>query len=231
MKNLIRIFTLFVFVSLIVLPFAGCAGSEGATGPSGLQGVSGVQGPAGPTGPYGFIGPMGPEGSQGVQGVQGLQGLLGLQGPQGLQGLQGLEGDSGPQGPAVPQPELFTKAAPKGAIIAMANEDFADFPELSIRFTTEMVSTLAITFSAEVQANPGGSMWARVLINGEAAKPDQVLMCNTLLTADPSWGAHSFTFIKDDLEAGIHTVEVELAVPGGGAIGTRTLVVYVYPVQ
>jgi hypothetical protein len=112
----------------------------------------------------------------------------------------------------------------------MANEDFIDFPELSIRFSTDIVSILAITFCAEVQANPGGSMWARVLINGEPANPDEVLMCNTLLTADPSWGAHSFTFIKDDLEAGIHTIEIELAVPGGGSIDERTLIVYVYPV-
>ena len=112
----------------------------------------------------------------------------------------------------------------------MANEDYMDLPELSIRFSTDEVSTLAVTFSAEVQANPGGSMWVRVLVDGEPANPDEVLMCNTLLTSEPSWGAHSFTFIKDDLEAGIHTVEIELAVPGGGSIGKRTLIVYVYPV-
>ena len=90
----------------------------------------------------------------------------------------------------------------------MANEDFMDFPELSIRFSVDDVSTLAITFCAEVQTNPGGSMWARVMVNGEPADPEEVLMCNTLLTAESAWGTYSFTFMKDDLEAGTHTVEV-----------------------
>ena len=236
MKNLIRLFTLFVLVSLITLPFAGCAGSEGPAGPQGLQGSQGEegpQGPAGPAGPYGFAGPMGPEGPQGLQGLNGIQGPMGPQGLQGLQGLQGIQGetgDPGPTGPAAPQAELFIKTAPKGPILTMANEDYMDLPELSIRFSTNEVSTLAVTFSAEVQANPGGSMWARVLVNGEPLNPDEVLMCNTLMMSEPSWGAHSFTFIKDDLEAGIHTVEIELAVPGGGSINKRTLIVYVYPV-
>jgi hypothetical protein len=105
-----------------------------------------------------------------------------------------------------------------------------DLPELSIRFSTDIVSTLAVTFSAVVQANPGGSMWARVLVNGEPANPDEVLMCNTLTLSESSWGAHSFTFMKDGLEAGIHTVEIELIVPGGGSIDERSLMVYVYQV-
>lgn len=233
MKNLIRLFILFALVSLITLPFAGCGGSQGSVGPQGSQGPQGEvgpQGPAGPAGPYGFTGPMGPEGPQGLQGIKGLQGPSGSQGPQGPQGLQGEKGDPGPPVSAAPQAELFIKTAPKGPILAMANEDYMDLPELSIRFSTDEVSTLAVTFSAEVQANPGGSMWVRVLVDGEPANPDEVLMCNTLLTSEPSWGAHSFTFIKDDLEAGIHTVEIELAVPGGGSIGKRTLIVYVYPV-
>ena len=233
MKNLIRLCVLFALASLIILPFAGCTGSEGPVGPQGAQGSqgeTGAQGPTGPAGPYGFAGPMGPEGPQGLQGLNGIQGPMGPQGLQGLQGIQGETGDPGPPGPVAPQAELFTKTAPKGPILAMANEDYMDLPELSIRFSTDEVSTLAVTFSAQVQANPGGSMWSRVLVNGEPLNPDEVLMCNTLLTSDPSWGAHSFTFIKDDLEAGIHTVEIELAVPGGGSIDKRTLIVYVYPV-
>ena len=233
MKNLIRLFTFFALVSLITLPFAGCGGSQGTVGPQGPQGSQGEvgsQGPAGPAGLHGFTGPMGSEGPQGPQGIKGLQGPPGSQGPQGPQGLQGEKGDPGSQGPAMPQAELFIKTAPMGPILAMANEDYMDLPELSIRFSTDTDSTLAVTFCAEVQANPGGSMWARVLVNGEPVSPDEVLMCNTLLTAEPSWGAYSFTFIKDDLEAGIHTVEIELAVPGGGSIGKRTLIIYVYPV-
>ncbi len=233
MKTLIRLFVLFALASLIILPFAGCTGSEGPVGPQGAkgsQGETGPQGPAGPAGPYGFAGPMGPEGPQGLQGLNGIQGSTGPQGLQGLQGIQGETGDPGPPGTTALQAELFTKTAPKGPILTMANEDYMDLPELSIRFSTDEVSTLAVTFSAEVQANPGGSMWARVLVNGEPLNPDEVLMCNTLMMSAPSWGAHSFTFIKDDLEAGIHTVEIELAVPGGGSIDKRTLVVYVYPV-
>jgi len=234
MKNLIRLFILFALVPLIALPFTGCGGSQGTVGPQGPQGPqgeTGPQGPAGPAGSHGFTGPMGPEGPRGLQGLNGLQGPAGTQGPQGLQGLQGEKGDPGEPGSEAPQAELFTRTAPMGPILAMANEDYTDLPELSIRFSTDANSTLAVTFCAQVQANPGGSMWARVLVNGEPVSPDEVLMCNTLLTAEPSWGAHSFTFIKDDLEAGIHTVEIELAVPGGGSIDKRTLIVYVYPVS
>lgn len=233
MKKLIRLFVLFALASLVILPFAGCAGSEGPVGPQGaqgLQGETGSQGPAGPGGPYGITGPTGPEGPQGLQGLNGIQGPTGPQGPQGLQGLPGETGDPGPQGPAVLQAEFFIRTAPKGPILAMANEDYMDLPELSIRFSTDIVSTLAVTFSAVVQANPGGSMWARVLVNGEPLNPDEVLMCNTLIMSEPSWGAHSFTFMKDGLEAGIHTVEIELTVPGGGSIDERSLMVYVYPV-
>ena len=74
-------------------------------------------------------------------------------------------------------------------------------------------------------------MWARVMVDGKPASPDEILLCNTLVDSDVLWGAHSFTFIMEDLEAGIHTVEIELAVPGGGAIGERSLIVYVYPEQ
>jgi hypothetical protein len=157
-----------------------------------------------------------------------LQGPQGDDGPPGPQGPQGEPGEPGPPGPATPQIEIFSRTAPKGPIKAMANENFMSFPELSIRFTTDMICNLVVTFCAEVQANPGGSMWIRILVNGEPANPEEVLMCNTLLMAEPAWDAHSFTFIKDDLEAGIHTVEVEMAVPGGGSIDKRSLVVYIF---
>jgi len=234
MKNLIRLFTFVILITLIAFPLAGCTGAQG---PVGTQGDVGPQGPAGPQGPQGLTGPQGPVGPQGdvgPQGPAGPQGEVGSQGPAGPQGEvgpqgpQGEKGDIGPQGPAGIQAELFAKVAPKEPVLALANEDFVDFPELSIRFSTDVESTLAITFSAEVQANPGGSMWGRVMVNGQPASPDEVLICNTLPTDQPTWGAHSFTFIKEALEAGTHTVEIQLAVPGGGAIGERTLIVHVY---
>jgi hypothetical protein len=137
-------------------------------------------------------------------------------GPQGEQGLAGLQND------------IYVSVAPKEPIKAMANEDYIFLPELSIRFSTDVTSSLAITFSIIAQANSGGSMWARALVNGQIASPDEILICNTLPTEGPVWGSYSFTFIKQDLEPGVHTVEIQLAVPGGGAIDERTLVVYVY---
>ncbi len=172
-----------------------------------------------------LVGCAGPQGPVGPQGEQGLQGPVGLQGEQGLQGPVGPQGE---QGPAGLQNELYVNVAPKGPVIAMANEDYMFLPELSIRFTTDVVSTIAITFSAVAQANSGGSMWGRALVDGQAASPDEILICNTLPTDGVSWGTYSFTFIKEDLEAGIHTVEIQLAVPGGGAINERSLIVYVY---
>ncbi|UCG54746.1 MAG: collagen-like protein [Dehalococcoidia bacterium] len=232
MVVMIKILLLFVFASLTTLPFLGCTGPEGpagSVGPQGPQGEIGPVGPTGPIGPIGFVGPIGPEGPQGVQGPPGPQGPEGLQGPQGLQGETGEPGEPGPPGLAAPRTEIFARTAAEGPVLALENEEFIDFPELSIRFTTDQITTLVITFCAEVQTKPGGNMWARILVNGEVAVPEEALMCSTYLTADSAWGARSFTFFKDNLETGIHTVEVELAVPGGGSIDKRTLLVHVYP--
>jgi M6 family metalloprotease-like protein len=66
------------------------------------------------------------------------------------------------------------------------------------------VSTVAITFSAEVQSD-NGRLFLRALVDGEAASPSDV----TLIQGGKKWRVASHTFIVKNLPAGRHQVQIQ----------------------
>jgi hypothetical protein len=66
------------------------------------------------------------------------------------------------------------------------------------------VSTVAITFSAEVQSD-NGRLFLRALVDGEASSPSDV----TLIQGGKKWRVASHTFIVKNLPAGRHQVQIQ----------------------
>ena len=92
MKRALKVFPIYLVVSIITLAFVACTGAvgiQGAPGDPGLPGNPGSSGKPGLPGLPGVEGPAGPIGPQGAQGLQGEQGPAGPAGPAGSSGQAG----------------------------------------------------------------------------------------------------------------------------------------------
>jgi M6 family metalloprotease-like protein len=81
-------------------------------------------------------------------------------------------------------------------------------------------SKLEITFSAEAYASAGKRMFVRALVDGQAANPSDVVFAEEGFT-----GTCSFTFTKENVAVGAHSVQIQWLVDAGGTayVGDRTL--------
>jgi hypothetical protein len=137
-----------------------------------------------------------------------------------------------PIGPAEAAPKqwaLVVKAAPRGSVETTSSE-FVDIPGLSASLATAAESNLAITVSATAETSFGAQMFVRALVDDEPAGPDDVVFAASKRPHTSGDGPNSFTFVKQDLTAGIHTVRVQWRVDSGkGTSWQRTLTLRASP--
>jgi len=124
---------------------------------------------------------------------------------------------------------LAVRAAPSGPPVTTTSAPWAwqAIPDMSTTVTTGGNSNLAITLSGEVFTD-GGWMYVRALVDGQPADPsgDEPIY---------SWGGfagtHSFTWTKQQVAAGNHSIVMQWVVDSGttGSLGDRTLVISASP--
>ena len=131
-------------------------------------------------------------------------------------------------------PRLAVLTAPSGpdwsttstAFVTIGERNNPPLREPPTRMATSIAADdhamLRITFSGEVEAIGGGRVIVRALVDGQPAVPSDVVFATGAFS-----GSRSFTFIKENLAAGGHGVEIQWKVDGGttGFIGDATLAV------
>jgi M6 family metalloprotease-like protein len=88
--------------------------------------------------------------------------------------------------------------------LAVQPGDWIDLPVITSLNALDAVSTVAITFSAEVLSNQG-RLFVRALVDGEPASPGDV----TLIQGGRTWRAASYTFVIKNLSVGRHRVTIQ----------------------
>jgi M6 family metalloprotease-like protein len=115
---------------------------------------------------------------------------------------------------------LSVKAAPSGPDKTTTSSAWVDIPDMSGSIASALDAKLDITFSAEADTSGGARMFVRALVDGQPANPSDIV-----LTSEGFPGLRSFTFMKEDLSVGPHTVKMQWRVDAGGTarMGDRTL--------
>lgn len=102
---------------------------------------------------------------------------------------------------------------------------WVDVPGLGGTIVTEAGDSLAISVSAESYTTAGGTMFLRALVDGQPAKPSDVLFAKG---AKPQ--CRLMTFGLNAPDPGVHNVRIQWQADGGGAfVGDRSLVLAVAP--
>jgi len=115
---------------------------------------------------------------------------------------------------------LIVKTAPSGPDKKTTSTSWVDIPDMSSGIAAAANSNLEITFSGEVSTSSGKRMFVRALVDGQPASPSDVVFAIGGFT-----GTRSFTFTKENLKAGAHTIKIQWLIDSGGTafIGDRTL--------
>jgi M6 family metalloprotease-like protein len=111
-------------------------------------------------------------------------------------------------------------AAPSGATLTTTNSGWEDIPNMTLNVTMPSAGPIVLTFSAEVLSDNGTMIFLRVLVDGTATSPSDVIIANGDLI-----GVHAMSFVSPSVSAGSHTVKVQWCVNGSGTayMGDRTL--------
>jgi M6 family metalloprotease-like protein len=118
---------------------------------------------------------------------------------------------------------MMVKAAASGADRTTTSTVWSDVPDLQGSITAAAGGNLEITVSAEVNASDDKQVLLRALVDGQIADPPEVVFAKGRLT-----GTRSFSFVKENLSAGNHQVQVQWHTESGGTayIGDRTLALF-----
>ena len=111
-------------------------------------------------------------------------------------------------------------AAPSGATLTTTKSSWEDIPNITLNLTLPSAGPLVLTFSAEVWSDNGTNTFLRVLVDGSATSPSDVVIAGGFLI-----GVHAMSFVSPSVSAGNHTVKVQWLINGSGAayMGDRTL--------
>jgi len=126
--------------------------------------------------------------------------------------------------PAWGDGQLAVAVPASGLDLVKATEVWENIPGLSTTISTNATRELKMTFSGEVGAVTG-RFFARALLDG-------VYVADVLFDggANENGGARSFTFAKNNVPAGTHTVSIQWSASGGQIrLGDRTLAVTASP--
>lgn len=115
---------------------------------------------------------------------------------------------------------LIVVDAPSGPDVTTTSSDWANLPHMVGDITLGSTSDLAITFCAETYATNDKRVFVRALVGGQPASPGDVV-----LVLGETAGTRCFTFVKNGVAAGTHTVRIQWRVDSGGTahVGDRTL--------
>jgi M6 family metalloprotease-like protein len=113
-------------------------------------------------------------------------------------------------------------AAPSGAWLTTTNSGWEDIDSMSLNITMPATGPLILAFSGEVIGDNGKRAHLRVVVDGVAGSPSDVIIVSGYLL-----GAHGMTFVFPSVTAGNHTVKAQWGVDAGGTayMGDRTLAV------
>jgi hypothetical protein len=122
---------------------------------------------------------------------------------------------------------LAVAAPVSGPDVVKTASTWEDVPGLSTTLTTTLPTNFRITFSAEAGAD-SGRFFARALIDNQPT-------ADVLFDAAGNYshrGTRSYTFFKNNVAAGTHTVKIQWFSEGGQTrVGDRTLAVMTSPVS
>jgi hypothetical protein len=160
----------------------------------------------------------GPKGDKGDIGNTGATGAMGPQGVQGLQGPPGL-------------PSVFAMSWGTDPISTTETVNYADMANMSVTLTLNETSDMLILVSVEATPSVGERIYITAMINGEAAKPGEILRLTPVRTSAYSeMASYTFNFCEPSVSPGTYTVKIQWLVTGGtGYIEYRTLTVIALP--
>jgi hypothetical protein len=106
-----------------------------------------------------------------------------------------------------------------GPAVSTTSTTWADVPGMNGGFSLAGTSDVAITFCAESFVSAGKRMAVRAVVDGLPASPSDVIFANVA-----TWYSRCFTFVKNSLGSGYHTVTIQWLVDSGGTayLGDRT---------
>ncbi len=118
---------------------------------------------------------------------------------------------------------MAVKAAPSGPDKITESPGWTYIPDMYDVVKTSKTTNLDIRLSAEVETSANSRMFVRALVDGQPASPSDVVFAR-----GGFGGVNSFSFTREGLPAGTHTVQFQWHTdPGGTArIGDRTLAVF-----
>lgn len=125
-----------------------------------------------------------------------------------------------------PTAQLLVKAAPSGPSVELAPGTSSMVPDMTGSLVTTATCDLAVTFTAEAYTGAGTSLFLWAMVDGVAASPSDVQF-----VSEGFKGVRAFTFVKQNVPAGLHQVAIECGVSGTqrGYFGDRTLTVLAAP--
>jgi len=115
-----------------------------------------------------------------------------------------------------------TVAAPSGPDITTSSSSFTEIDNLCPGLTLPADGDVVITVCGEAETSNYKRMFMRVLIDGAATSPTDVVFA-----VGPYTGVYSFSFLATNLSAGAHTMQAQWLVDDGGTayMGDRTVTV------
>ncbi|MCP4201646.1 MAG: hypothetical protein GY769_06895 [bacterium] len=118
---------------------------------------------------------------------------------------------------------MALKAAPSGPDKSTTSTGWTYVPDMYQTIETKGTANLDIRLSGEVETSADSRMFVRALVDGQPANPTDVVFAR-----GGYGGTNSFSFTREKLPAGLHSVQIQWhADPGGTAlIGDRTLAVF-----
>lgn len=120
---------------------------------------------------------------------------------------------------------LLVKAAPSGAPLSHTSNWWEDLAHMNGTITTPVTGNLAVTFSAEGYGEGGARLFIRALVDGQVAEPGDVLLAGNY------YGVSSYTFTRENVPPGKHSVVLQWMSDGGQTVhlADRTLTVVAAP--
>lgn len=115
---------------------------------------------------------------------------------------------------------LVVVDAPSGPDVTTTSTNWVDIPHMTGKVNLVGITDLAVTFCAEANVTNGKRMFVRALVDGRPSNPSDVV-----LAVGWTMDTHCFTFVKNGVRAGEHTIRMQWLVDSGGTahVGDRTL--------
>ena len=172
--------------------------NPGIAGQDGQDGLDGLPGPMGPAGPQGEPGENGPQGEQGPQGLEGVPGSDGVNSV-----LQIVQASN-------------STVQNTGSLAGMEWFDMSVVDSsMATSINVQQGSKLLILFSASVRLDAAGSLWARMVLDGNVNSTVTVTSVGS--QSGGTFQSH-IEFLSGSLNSGVHIIHLQLLRENGSPI-------------